>query len=61
MIHLDDRSSVGMIYHAAAGVAATTGEMYLRENTFEKSGHDKMKFYLFLNKIMYFFSKNPKS
>ena len=35
---MDDVSSIWMIYHVAAGTAATIGEMYLRENMFEKNG-----------------------
>jgi len=33
---MDDLSSLWMIYHAAADAAATIGEMYLKENIFEK-------------------------
>ena len=38
---MDDRSSIWMIYHAAADAAATIGEMYSKENIFEKNGHEK--------------------
>ena len=33
---MDDLSSIWMIYHAAADAAATIGEMYSKENIFEK-------------------------
>ena len=39
---MDDLSSIWMIYHAAADAAATIGEMYLKENIFEKNGPGKM-------------------
>ena len=32
--------------HAAADAAATIGEMYLKENMFEKNGPEKMMFFL---------------
>ena len=43
---MDDLSSIWMIYHAAADAAATIGEMYLKENIFEKNGPEKMTFFL---------------
>ena len=43
---MDDLSSIWMIYHAAADAAATIGEMYLKENIFEKNGPEKMSFFL---------------
>ena len=36
IVHMDHGSSIWMIYHAAADAAATIGEMYLKENIFEK-------------------------
>ena len=41
-MHMHDLSSIWMIYHAAADAAATIGEMYLKENIFEKNGTEKM-------------------
>ena len=43
---MDDLSSIGMIYHGAADAAATIGEMYLKENIFEKNGPEKMTFFI---------------
>ena len=43
---MDDLSSLWMIYHAAADAAATIGEMYLRENIFEKNDFKKCRFFL---------------
>ena len=43
---MDDLSSIWMIYHAAADAAATIGEMYLKENIFEKNGPEKMTFFI---------------
>ena len=43
---MNDLSSIWMIYHAAADAAATIGEMYLKENIFEKNGPEKMTFFL---------------
>ena len=45
---MDDLSSIWMIYHAAADAAATIGEMYLRENIFEKNGPEKMTLFLWI-------------
>ena len=47
-----------MIYYAAAGAAATTTEMYLRENAFEKNGVNNDAFFLF--EIMHF-PNRPKT
>ena len=54
---MDDLSSIWMIYHAAADAAATIGEMYLKENIFEKNGPEKMT--LFFEFI--YFSNRPGS
>ena len=43
---MDDLSSIWMIYHAAADAAATIGEMYLKENIFEKNGPEKIAFFI---------------
>ena len=43
---MDDKSSIWRIYHAAADGAATLGEMYLKENIFEKNGLEKMMLFI---------------
>ena len=45
---MDDRSPIWMIYHAAADAAATIGEMYLKENIFEKNGPEKMTYFAWI-------------
>ena len=45
---MDDLSSIWMIYHAAADAAATIGEVYLKENIFEKNGPEKTMYWIYM-------------
>ena len=51
-----------MIYHAAAGAAATIGEMYLKGNIFQENGPEKMTLflwiYMFLKSLREYDSEN---
>ena len=53
---MDDRSSIWMIYHAAADAAATIGEMYLKENISEKKWSWKIVFFYWI----YMFFKSSR-